>query len=290
MSSKVHAIEPMFISDEVSGGGIAGDLLPLPDHDEPYEAEPPAETPPDVSFDDSDADDEADKSPVTGLGAVASIACEAAASLPQEGVQSMFQGSFDQGGQVGCHGAAAASEKRAPKHGRGKHSRIGKDVLFEFACAKDSNLGKVGQENGLRVIRLCKEDINLEDPHSIEQFISQLRRCSIHGSIECRPWSQWQHLNRTKYPRLAARISKEQTESAALVEQFIRVAKFAPTTEEIAASNGRVIALAGHYHRSSHGFWRGTCIPRLSVGAPSEFKPTASQQRSHGDSSHLHCA
>jgi hypothetical protein len=28
----------------------------------------------------------------------------------------------------------------------------------------------------------------------------------------------------------------------------------------------------------------------LSVGAPSEFKPTASQQRSHGDSSHLHCA
>ena len=46
-------------------------------------------------------------------------------------------------------------------------------VLFEFACAKDSNLGKVGQENGLRVIRLCKEDINLEDPHSIEQFISQ---------------------------------------------------------------------------------------------------------------------
>ena len=100
MSSEVHAIEPMFISDEVSGGGIAGDLLPLPDHDEPYEAEPPAETPPDVSFDDSDADDEADKSPVTGLGAVASIACEAAASLPQEGVQSMFQGSFDQGGRL----------------------------------------------------------------------------------------------------------------------------------------------------------------------------------------------
>ena len=139
----------------------------------------------------------------------------------------MFQGSFDQGGQVGCHGAAATPETRTPKHGRGKHSHIGKDVLFEFACAEDSNLGKVRHDNGLRVIRLCKEDINLEDPHSIEQLIAQvtaLKGCSIHGSIECRPWSQWQHLNRTKYPRLAARISKEQTESAALVEQLIRVA------------------------------------------------------------------
>ena len=98
------------------------------------------------------------------------------------------------------------------KHGRGKHSHIGKDVLFEFACAEDSNLGKVRHDNGLRVIRLCKEDINLEDPHSIEQLIAQvtaLKGCSIHGSIECRPWSQWQHLNRTKYPRLAARISKD---------------------------------------------------------------------------------
>ena len=226
-SSEVPAIEPIFISDEVSGGGFAEDFVPPSDHDEPYEAESPVKTPPDVSFHDSDADDEADKPPAAGLGAVASIACDAAASLPQEEVQSMFQGSFDKRGQIGCLGAAAAPEKRAPKHGRGKHSRIGKDVLFEFACAKDSNLGKVGHENGLRVIRLCKEDINLEDPRSIEQLIAQvgaLEECSVHGSIECRPWSQWQHLNRTKYPRLAARISKEQAESAALVEQFIRVA------------------------------------------------------------------
>ena len=139
----------------------------------------------------------------------------------------MFQGSFDQGGQIGCLGATAAPEIKPPKHGRGKHSRTGKDVLIEFACAKDSNLGKVGHENGLRVIHLCKEDINLEDPHSIEQLIAQvaaLEGCSIHGSIECRPWSQWQHLNRTKYPRLAAKISQEQAESAALVEQFSRVA------------------------------------------------------------------
>ena len=33
-------------------------------------------------------------------GAVASIACDAAASLPQEEAQSMFQGSFDQGDRL----------------------------------------------------------------------------------------------------------------------------------------------------------------------------------------------
>ena len=35
---------------------------------------------------------------------------------------------------------------------------------------------------------------------------------------------QWQHLNRMKYPRLAAKINQEQAESAALVEQLNWVA------------------------------------------------------------------
>ena len=40
-SSEVPAIEPIFISDEVSGGGFAEDFVPPSDHDEPYEAESP---------------------------------------------------------------------------------------------------------------------------------------------------------------------------------------------------------------------------------------------------------
>ena len=77
VSSEVPAIEPLCIRDEGSGGVFA-DLVPeCPpplDQDEPYEAESPIRIPPEVSFHDSDADDEADKPPVTGLGAVASIA------------------------------------------------------------------------------------------------------------------------------------------------------------------------------------------------------------------------
>ena len=150
------------------------------------------------------------KSPVTGLGAVANIAFDAVASLPQEDVKSMFQGSFDQGGQTGCLGAAAAPEKKPPKHGKGKHSRTPVRMFCSSLLApRIPTLAKLDMRSGLRVIRLCKEDINLEDPHSIEQLIAQvgaLEGCSIHGSIECRPWSQWQHLNRAKYPRLAAKI------------------------------------------------------------------------------------
>lgn len=37
-------------------------------------------------------------------------------------------------------------------------------------------------------------------------------------------WSQWQHLNQAKHHQLTVRIRKEQEDSAALVEQFIRVA------------------------------------------------------------------
>ena len=123
----------------------------------------------------------------SGVAVTASIACDAATALPQDHVQELFQESFSQGGQFGCLGATATPEKKSPKHSKGKHNRVGKDVLFEFACAKDSNLGKVGPEHGVKVVGLCKEDIDLENTHSIEQLIAQagaLPGCSIHCSVE----------------------------------------------------------------------------------------------------------
>ena len=83
-------------------------------------------------------------------------------------------------------------------------------MLFEFACDKDSNLAVVGY--GVKVIRLCKEDIDLECLEGIEQLIAQakgLPGCSIHCSIECTPWSHWQRLNERKYLKLSASIQKE---------------------------------------------------------------------------------
>ena len=154
----------------------------------------------------------------SGISVTGSVAC--ASILSQDHVQEMFQEAFDQGGVTSCFGAAANPEVKKPNHGKGKR----KDILFEFACSKDSNLGKVGQECGVKVIRLCND---LEDPQSIDQLIAQvsaLPGCSIHCSIECKPWSQWQHLNKFRYPRLASRIRREQLDSEAFVQQFIRVA------------------------------------------------------------------
>ena len=89
---------------------------------------------------------EEDEDPIHGLtsgvAVTASIACDAATVLPRDHVQELFQDSFDQGGQIGCLGATSTPEKRIPKHGKGKQNRVGKDVLFEFACAKDSHLKK----------------------------------------------------------------------------------------------------------------------------------------------------
>ena len=139
----------------------------------------------------------------------------------------IFAESSIQGGGICCLGATVSPEKKLHKHGKGKHKLIGKDVLFEFACAKDSNLGKVGQEYGIKVIRLCKESIDLEDPQSIDQLAAQvdaLPGCSIHCAIECKPWSQWQHLNQARNPRLKARILAERAASEALVKQYIRIA------------------------------------------------------------------
>ena len=68
---------------------------------------------------------------------------------------------------------------------------------------------------------------DLECPESIEQLIAQVKGlpgCSIHCSIECKPWSQWQRLNERKYPRLSANIQKERKNSEDLLKQFIRVA------------------------------------------------------------------
>ena len=206
------------LQDEIIPSGAGSDYAPSSE-DEVPECPLPGES--------GEEDEEPLGEITSGISVTASIACDTATVLPQEYVQEMFQESFDQGGMISCFGAAANPEVKFPKHGKGKHKLIGKDVLFGFACAKDSNLGKVGQECGIKVIRLCKEDIDLEDPQSIDQLASQvgaLKGCSIHCSIECRPWSQWQHLNKSKHPQLKARICEDQAASEALVKQFIRIA------------------------------------------------------------------
>ena len=137
----------------------------LASHDPLDDDDVPECPPPDEEIVD---DDDRISGVTSGLDVTASIACDAASFLPQEHVQEMFQDAFNQGGQSSVRGAAATSSKadeqaKKSKPSKNRHKLPGSNVLFEFACDKNSNLGTVGSEHGVKVYRLCKEDIDLED-------------------------------------------------------------------------------------------------------------------------------
>jgi len=146
-----------------------------------------------------------------GVSAVVNIAQDLQSLLDEEDLQKAF-GEVLIFGSSECQGAVGLTGEQPHKLSSGRHTMTGGNVLFEFARNKDSNLGAVGSEHGVRVIRLCKEDIDLECPESIEQLIEQARAlpgCSIHCSIGCRPWSQRQRLSQAKHPCLYNRSRQE---------------------------------------------------------------------------------
>ena len=188
MHKSLPTIDDALISDRF-------DVSPSPSIREELSDEDVPQCPPDNN---DEHEEPPDRSSVAGLSVVAEVANDACSFLSRECVQAIFNESLNQGGVTGSLGATAHPQDDTIKDARqlkGRHSLKGSRVLFEFACDKDSNLGNVGAEHGLQVIRLCKEHVNLEDPASIEQLIDQAKAlpgCSMHCSIECRLWSQWQ--------------------------------------------------------------------------------------------------
>ena len=96
--------------------------------------------------------------------------------------------------QLSCLCASA----KMHEYTEGRHLLFGSDVLFELCCDNNSNLVKVGESEGVRVVRLSREMIDLSDQQAMDQLCDQVNAlpgCSLHGSLECRPWSTWQRLN-----------------------------------------------------------------------------------------------
>ena len=103
----------------------------------------------------------------------------------------------------------------------------GGNVLFEFCCAPDSIIGDVGSLVDVKVVRLSKDVIDLNESDSIIQLMEQisvLPSCSIHGSTGCCFWSVWQHLNIFKYPHLKQKLLKSRKNSRRMGKDFIRAA------------------------------------------------------------------
>ena len=105
-----------------------------------------------------------------------------------------------------------------------RHKLPGALVLYEFCCDQDSMLGKVGKDSGIQVVRLCKEQIDLEAPGSIEQLMDQVSatpRCALHGALECKSWSAWSRLNAAKHPDYLQRLEEEREQSRKLCAEPI---------------------------------------------------------------------
>ena len=100
--------------------------------------------------------------------------------------------------------------------------------LLEGWCAKDSELGKVGNEMGRNVFRYTEED-DLSKASTIRDAFKTIRDhpgCHLHGSLPCTPWSQWQRLNFTKAdPEGREKIMRAREQSLEWVATFHRMAR-----------------------------------------------------------------
>ena len=105
-----------------------------------------------------------------GVGAIVSVETDFKDAIPDDGIQEIMNSVFSPSKQISCLGAAA----KVHENTKGRHLLSGSNVLFEFCCDNDSNLGKVGEEEGVRVVRLSREMIYLSDDQAIQQLCEQV--------------------------------------------------------------------------------------------------------------------
>ena len=92
-------------------------------------------------------------------------------------------------------------------------------------CAEDSELGKVGELRGRRVIRYTAAD-DLSNPGTIKRALGDIRSRSgvhLHGSIPCTPWTACQMINLSlsnAKPETRERVLSDRQESLEYVGTF----------------------------------------------------------------------
>ena len=71
-------------------------------------------------------------------------------------------------------------------------------TVFEYACSSNSMLGRVDKELGVPHVRLCKEELNVQDPIVSAQLHEQLRSCKqahLMVSLPCTSGCPWHRVN-----------------------------------------------------------------------------------------------
>eukprot|EP00973_Karenia_brevis_P006269 853880-Karenia_brevis.AAC.1 len=109
--------------------------------------------------------------------------------------------------------------------------------LIELCTSPDSTLGKTALQFGKRitVYRVTQRE-DFGNPTFVSQLHDQARSCpgiSLHGSLPCTPWSQWQPMSIHRYgKRYAFRLQAARAKSRRLLANSIWIA------DEILKSGG----------------------------------------------------
>ena len=135
------------------------------------DADEARECPPDIV----DVDEESTLEVASRIHVFGGIALDPVGNIRQEDVQDLYGGVLHefQQSQVPAGVASEATTGTASKTARNRRASSGGKILYEFCCEQNSMLVQVGEENGVSVIRLCKEHI--------EQFCEQVS----HTPLEC---------------------------------------------------------------------------------------------------------
>ena len=107
----------------------------------------------------------------------------------------------------------------------------GKDILYEHACSDDSIIGQRADQLGIKVIRLTRSLLDLENQGDVEQAIGQLEETpggDVYVSLTCTFFSPLQHLNVAiqgkGYQKKLKKAQKKTLRMLNLAIQFLEIA------------------------------------------------------------------
>ena len=140
---------------------------------------------------------------------------------------------------------ASTQQDFEPNQSGEKHRQNSCDVIYEFACDKNSEMGNISRNFGVRHVRLHEDFIDLLNNDMCLQLDNQLNneeKVGLWGSIPCTVWSMWQemavHRLGAKY---AAKLHTRRLKSKIMLKHFIRSA-------EIVINKGGLIAFEWPRH------------------------------------------
>ena len=114
----------------------------------------------------------------------------------------------------------------------------GHGMLIEYCTSDDSNVGKVGAQFGVHVVRCTEKTLNIEDPKTEKVLLDMAGNnpgVDLLGSLPCDPWTQWQNMNLHRYgQKYAEKLEESRNRSRRMMKRFCKIAR------EVARRGGRV--------------------------------------------------